>query len=130
MKDIQNRSDIEFLINAFYEKVIKDDVIGYIFTDVVQLNWETHIPVMYDFWETILLDQMKYKGNPMLKHIELNKKEPLQSQHFERWIALWEGTIDHHFVGENADEAKKRANLMGGLMQYKIKQSENDGFIQ
>ena len=59
--DITNRTDIEKLIILFYEKVKKDTVIGFIFTDVVPINWEHHIPLIVDFWETILLDNPVYK---------------------------------------------------------------------
>ncbi len=31
MKDIENKADIEILINEFYDKVKMDDTIGYIF---------------------------------------------------------------------------------------------------
>lgn len=82
MNDLKNRDDIELLVNEFYKKVIDDEIIGHVFTEVVQLDFEKHIPVICDFWETTLLGQMKYKGNPMLKHIELNKKEPLRAKTF------------------------------------------------
>jgi hemoglobin len=41
-KDIENRQDIELLLNRFYEKVFKDDLIGRFFTEVVPLNLETY----------------------------------------------------------------------------------------
>ena len=44
-KDIENRGDIILLINTFYEKVKRDEVIGYIFNDVAKVNWEKHLPV-------------------------------------------------------------------------------------
>lgn len=130
MNDIQNRTDIETLIDQFYGIVIKDEVIGYIFTDVFKVNWELHLPIMYGFWETVLLDNMTYKGNPILKHIDVNQKEKLLPVHFERWIKLWEKTINHNFKGEKAEEAKKRAKMMSELMMFKIKQSESNNFIQ
>lgn len=51
-KDIENRQDIERLVRAFYAKVQADPVIGYIFNDLAQVNWERHFPVMFDFWKT------------------------------------------------------------------------------
>ena len=48
-KDIANRTDIELLVNKFYDKVTADTTIGYIFTDVAKVNWELHLPRMYDF---------------------------------------------------------------------------------
>jgi hemoglobin len=130
MKDIETRVDVEFLVNAFYQKVVEDDVIGYIFTDVAQIDWKKHMPIMYDFWETILLGVMKYKGNTMLKHLSLSKKEKLTPIHFKRWLHLWEQTISENFSGIKAKEAFERAKMMALLMEYKVKASENDHFIQ
>lgn len=120
LKDIETRADIELLINEFYKGVIEDDVIGFFFTKVVKLDWKTHIPVMYDFWETTLLGNMIYKGNPMLKHIELSKKEPLKAKHFKRWLSLWETTIRENFEGKKAKEAIQKANQIADLMLFKV----------
>lgn len=130
MNDISKREDIEFLVKAFYEKATVDELIGYIFTDIMQLDFEVHIPHICDFWESVLLGNMVYRGNPMLKHIALHQKEKLTNQHFERWISIWESTVNEHFEGGVADDSIKRAQLMGDLMQFKIKQSEQEGFIQ
>ena len=121
MNDIQNRTDIEFLIDTFYKKAVTDDVIGFFFTEVVVLQWEVHIPIMCDFWESVLFGQAKYKGNPMLKHIELSRKHALKSEHFKQWLLLWEATVKENFNGERANEAISRANQIGELMQFKIK---------
>jgi hemoglobin len=91
----------------------------------VKLDWDKHIPVMNAFWGTTLLGKMKYKGNPMLKHIELNEKEPLGAEHFERWLFLWENTIRKNFNGTKAEEAIKRARQIAELMKFKIQQHSN-----
>ncbi|MCG9972929.1 group III truncated hemoglobin [Christiangramia crocea] len=119
-KDIQSRKDIELLVDEFYKMVIKDDLIGHFFTKVIELDWDRHIPVMYDFWETSLLGEMKYKGNPMLKHIELSKKETLKPEHYERWLSLWKQSIRGNFEGEKAETAIQRGRQIGELMKIKI----------
>jgi hemoglobin len=122
VKDIENSGDIRILIDKFYKQVVKDDLIGHFFTSVVQLDWEVHIPVMNDFWGGILLGERKYKGNPMLKHINLNEMEPLDTEHFERWLFLWETTIRENFSGNKAEEAIQRARQIADLMKFKIQQ--------
>lgn len=84
MPDIQSRKNIETLIRAFYEKVLTDDLIAHFFTDVVQVDWETHFPTMFDFWEGVIFERPTYSGNAMRKHVELHQKAPLQKAHFER----------------------------------------------
>lgn len=127
---INTKVDIQFLVDEFYRKVKADDVIGPIFNDAANFKWETHIPIMVSFWETILLDEVTYKGNPMLTHIELNKRVPLTPAHFAQWKKLFFETLDQNFEGERVEEAKKRVVAMEGLMQFKIEQSQNKGFIQ
>ena len=120
MKDIETLEDITFLVNQFYEKATIDPTISHFFTDVIQLNFEKHIPVISSFWESILFKKATYSGNPMLKHLELNALSPLTKAHFDRWLFLWKQTIDEHFTGELANEAISRAQQIGQLMQFKI----------
>ena len=125
MTDITNRKDIEILIDTFYKKVIKDDLISTFFIKTVELDWGLHIPIMYNFWESVLFGNAKYKGNPMIKHIELNAKKPLEPKHFDRWLTIWRNTIQENFSGKNADEAIQKAENIAKLMKYKIYQTSH-----
>lgn len=118
------------MVDSFYTLVKKDEVIGYIFNEVVELSWDKHITVMYNFWDTILLGNIAYKGNPMQAHIDLDKKETLQPEHYERWVKLFTETIDNLFEGDKAEEAKTRAKNMMGLIAFKVEQSRNPKFVQ
>ena len=123
LKEIENRSDVETLVNKFYAKVLKDDLIGFFFKDVVHLNWDQHMPTMHDFWESTLFGLAKYRGNPMLKHIELNRKSAMKAKHFDRWLSLWEETVKENFHGDIAEDAINKATQIGGLMKFKIENS-------
>ena len=117
--DIRNRKDIEKLVNAFYDKVKKDDVIGYLFNDVAKVKWELHLPRMYDFWENILFYSGNYSGSPMVVHKELHQKSPMNQQHFQHWNDLFSETVDKLFEGVKADEIKNRAMNISAVMMYK-----------
>ena len=119
-EDICTRADIERLLIHFYERVKQDDTIGFIFTEIVNLNWNHHIPVIADFWETILLDNPVYKKNAMEVHYALNEKVHLQKEYFERWLYLFNSSIDALFNGRKAELAKTRAASIAGLMQFRI----------
>lgn len=122
MKDLESRADIELLVNKFYEQILNDDLIGIFFNEIVKMDLKVHIPVMYDFWETALLGNISYKGNPMLKHIELNDKKKIKPEHFERWLFTWQKTIRENFKGATAEEAIKKANSIVELMKFKLNQ--------
>jgi len=130
MTDIQSREDIELLVAIFYKKLLQDDTLKHFFTEVLQLDLDKHLPVICDFWESILLGNMIYRGNVMHKHIDLHAKSRILPAHFDRWLSHWEKTLAENFAGPRAVEAVKRAKLMAELMKYKGKQSESNNFIQ
>ena len=67
---------------------------------------------MYSFWEFLLLGKDTYKGNPMEVHQHLHRMVPLTEEHFTRWLQLFQSTVDEHFAGLVAEEAKNRAALI------------------
>ncbi|MFZ1561319.1 MAG: group III truncated hemoglobin [Saprospiraceae bacterium] len=116
-KDITGRVEIELLVNTFYEKVSKNKGLSPMFAEV---HWETHLPVMYDFWENVMFHTGNYSGNPMVKHHMVHQKHPLTKQHFEMWLLLFEETVDDFFSGPNAILIKERARSIAIIMEMKI----------
>lgn len=119
MADIENRQDIDLLMERFYSKALGDDVIGYIFTDVAKLDLAHHLPIIGDFWETIVFQTgvyAKHGRNPLQVHGELNLKTPLELDHFKRWLELFDATVDESFAGERADFMKLRARAIANRM--------------
>ena len=120
MKDISNKEDITFLMNAFYSKMLIDNEVGYIFTDVAQLNLKHHLPLLTDFWNNALFHTGGYKNNVVQIHKDLNEKENLTPAHFKRWLFLLEETIDENFKGEVSEKMKLRAQQVGMTIQAKL----------
>ena len=104
-RDIATTEDIKGLVDAFYDKVRADELIGPIFDSVASFDWEAHLPAMYRFWETLLLGAGTYQGAPFPKHAVL----PIQQAHFERWLSLFMATVSENFAGPKSEEAKDRA---------------------
>ena len=116
-QDIISRKEIEIVINTFYEKVKVDDAIGYMFASV---DWNAHLPVMYNFWDNALFYTGHYSGNPMEKHQKAHAANPMTAAHFKRGLALFEAAINELFSGKNADLLKERARSIALIMQIKI----------
>lgn len=119
MKDIETREDIDRLMVKFYERAIADDVIGYIFTDVARLDLEHHLPVIGDFWETLLFGTGNYQRHgrsPLQVHARLSQKSQLKFEHFKRWREIFACTVDEMFAGTRADFIKLRADAIANRM--------------
>lgn len=111
--DIESKKDIELMINSFYKKVVKDKLIGAFFGHV---NFEKHLPKMYHFWSFVLLDEAGYTTDVTKVHANMR----IKAEHFDRWILLFNETVDEMFVGEKAEMAKQRAFLMRWTMEGKM----------
>ena len=114
--DISTIEDIKLLVNTFYSKVNEDELLSKVFNEQVGVDWEKHLPKMYNFWSTILLETMSYEGQPFPHHMKLGINE----KHFERWQALFMQTVKDNFSGATADMAMERAKNIATIFQYKL----------
>lgn len=118
--DITSQTEIKVLVDTFYNKVQQNKVLAPIFNDVAKINWDEHLPKMYSFWGSLLLQEHSYNGNPMKIHVELSKITPMSAEEFSEWINLFNQTVNELFEGATAEEAKTRAANIARLMQLKI----------
>lgn len=117
MTDINSKEDIKIFVDQFYGDVESDKLIGPIFLGKMpEGDWSKHLERMYSFWNTVLFGVPDYRGNPFSHHIYLGIEKP----HFDRWIALFEKTIDDNFAGAKANEAKERAGKMRMMFESKL----------
>lgn len=119
-QEITDHNSIVLLVDSFYAKARKDELIGPIFNEVIGDHWDEHLPTMYKFWGDILLNTNEYGGNPMFVHKQLNARIPLQPVHFERWKKLFVETVHELFEGDKAALAEQRAVSIATVMQLKI----------
>ncbi len=118
--DITERADIVRLVDTFYERVRADTLLSPIFEDVARVDWESHLPKMYDFWESVLFGTVRFKGNPLVVHRALARRTRLTTTEFNRWLQLFHASVDALFMGPYAAEAKLRASRIAVVMQHHI----------
>ena len=119
-RDIRTRGDIEVFLKSFYSKAFADERIGHFFTEVVPLDLETHIPVIAEFWESILFNTRGYRKNVMEVHQHIHNLSSIKKEHLDRWVELFTGTADELFEGEKAELLKQRARSIATLMDVKL----------
>ncbi len=76
---------IEQLVHGFYGRVRQDALIGPIF-DAKVADWDDHLAKLCAFWSSVILRTGRYDGRPLRPHLML----PLEGQHFDRWLDLFE----------------------------------------
>jgi hemoglobin len=121
-KDITDRNDLLKLLTLFYNKLLADKSISYLFTDIAKIDLPHHLNILVDFWESVLFQKDVYRKNAMQPHLNLHQKSPLQKSHFQTWLKYFNESVDELFEGEKAFLAKERALSIATVMQIKVSQ--------
>jgi hemoglobin len=123
--DISSRKDIEQVLKKFYAHAFRDDLIGHFFTEVVPLDLEKHIPVITDFWESVIFGTGNYRKNVMEVHRNIHLLSSIEKPHLDRWLKLFSSVIDEDHKGDKAELMKQRAASIATLMNIKLNYDDN-----
>ena len=125
MNDIQNQDDLYLLVDDFYKRLLGDDAISYIFTEVVKIKLEEHLPILVTFWSQAILGTGGYTKNLTQIHLDVNQKEYLSPALFQIWLRHFNAAVDGNFSGTNAEKIKTNALSIATIMQIKIAQEKS-----
>ncbi len=112
MRHLDDPEQIAELVRRFYREVAQDELLGPTFNDVARVDWAEHLPKLTAFWCRALLGLPGYTGNPFAAHQRIHQLEPFTAAHFERWLTLFEETMDDGWAGVNAERAKQLARTV------------------
>jgi hemoglobin len=121
MKDIINTDDLNLLVEDFYKKLLFDISISYIFTDVVKIKLEEHLPILVTFWSQAIFNTGGYFKNLTHIHMDISEKEYLTPELFTIWLNHFNAAVDENFIGTNSEKIKTQALNLATVMQIKIK---------
>ena len=106
---------IERLVHRFYDKARVDALLGPVFDSRVE-DWDHHLARMCSFWGSVATMSGTYHGNPMMKHVPL----PIDSQHFDRWLALFEETANEVCPPVAAEHFIERARRIAQSLELGV----------
>ena len=129
LRDIGDRGDVERLVTAFYERAFADELLGPIFVGIARMDLVAHLPIMCDFWETVLFQSDAYRRNALALHVAVHARAHLEWRHFERWLSLWGSTVSEMFAGEKAQLAKLQATRIAGSMHRRLQGESGSEFV-
>ena len=107
------RDDIVQLVDAFYDKVQADPILGPVFNPAVH-DWPEHKATLVKFWASVALGTREYRGNPMAAH----RPHPILDAHFGHWLALWQDTAREVLGDAKAAEMYAYAQRIGQSLRY------------
>jgi hemoglobin len=124
--DLARRADVEALLRRFYGRVLVDEVLAGPFAQIRINGLESHLPVMCDFWETVLFRAGLYQGSAVRAHQPVHDRHRLSADHFLRWLRLWSLTIDQMYHGPIAEHAKIQAARIARAMHRRLAGTDSE----
>ena len=111
------KENLNTLVKSFYTKVVKDDLIGPIFIDVLgedldSVKWKVHIRLLTNFWAAIALGDTAYNSSPFAPHVEFADRLSIKA--FERWLKLFFETLNSIYEPEIAQQFLARSKNIAG----------------
>ena len=80
------------LLTAFYDKVHQDPELGPVFDRIIGDGWPAHVRRIESFWRMALRISRGYHGPDFMPaHLQ---HEMIRADQLERWLALFEQTVD------------------------------------
>lgn len=101
-------ADMDRLVRRFYDLCHADPVLGPFFEKTIA-DFDAHVQVVIDFWSSALLKTGKYRGNQFMAHA----KHPIEAEHFDIWLRLFEQAANETLPPAMAAEAMVKAQQMG-----------------
>ena len=109
-RDLDSPAEIAEMVRRFYQDVAQDDLLGPVFDEVAQVDWNEHLPKLTMFWSRALLGLHGYVGNPYRSHALINERSPFTPEHFDRWLQLFHDAVELGWIGPNVDRALELAH--------------------
>lgn len=125
MNDIKTQEDLSLLVANFYKKLLSDNRISYIFTDIVKIKLEEHLPILVTFWSQVILGTGGYSNNLTQIHLDVDLKEHLSPELFRIWLEHFYAAVDENFIGENSEKIKTQALSLATILKIKIAQQNS-----
>jgi len=124
--DLADRADVEALLRRFYGQVLVDEILAEPFAEIRLTGLESHLPVMCDFWQTVLFRAGLYGGSALRAHQRVHDRHALSAGHFLRWLTLWNSTVDQMYQGPVAEHAKIQAARIARAMHRRLTGTDAD----
>jgi hemoglobin len=120
-RDLDTAEEIAEMVVRQYVDVVQDELLEPYFNFAPGfIDWQAHIESVADYWCHVLLYAPSYEIDIIEIHRSLHDTDAFTPELFDRWLEVFDDTIDGGWAGPHADQAKKRATGMAWAMAQRF----------
>ncbi|WP_439106421.1 group III truncated hemoglobin [Congregibacter sp.] len=118
--DAEASEQIGRFVDAFYERILADSLLAPVFLDVAKIDLVEHLPRIKAYWRKMLLGHSDYQRHMMQRHREVDYRQRLSPEHYQRWLTLFEDTLEKHPLGASSERALTLARRVAVNMRQNL----------
>lgn len=120
-RDLDGVEEVQEMVTRLYVDIVQDELLGPYFDFGPDfIDWLAHIGNVTDYWSHVLLYAPGYPIDTIERHRPLHDRDPFTPDLFDRWLQIFEDTVDGGWSGPVATRAKKRATGMAWAMAQRF----------
>ncbi len=120
-RDLDNRREIAEFVTRFYREIAQDDRFHLYFETLAHVDWHAHTLDLTDFWAGLLLGEPHEPADEVIEaHRWLHDAEPFDTALFDRWLEIFDTTLDEGWTGPMSDTARRRGHGIAWAMAKRL----------
>jgi len=120
-RDLDTREEVAEFVTRFYRDIAQDDRLHPYFNTIAKVDWHAHTLDLTDFWTGLLFDGPHTPADEVIEaHRWLHDTEAFDAALFDRWLQIFDATLEDGWVGPYADQASRRAHGFAWAMARRL----------
>jgi|GEM_PF-786478 len=120
-RDIDTRAEVAEFVERMYRDISQDDLLHHHFETIAKVNWQAHMLMVTDFWSGILFDEEHDDANTVIEaHRGLHDTSAFTVAMFERWLEIFDTSLDGGWIGPNTEQIRKRGYGLAWAMAHRL----------
>lgn len=120
-RDLDDPDEITEFVTRFYRQIAQDARFHHYFRTVAHVDWDAHTRDLTAFWVGVLLTGRDRDPVGVLEaHRWLHDTTPFDGELFDRWLEIFDTTLDEGWCGPVTEAARRRAHGYAWAMAKRL----------
>lgn len=120
-RDLDDRAEIVEFVTRFYREIAQDQRFHHYFGTLANVDWHAHTLDLTDFWSGLLLGGPHQLADEVIEaHRWLHDADPFDQALFDRWLEIFDATLDDGWHGPLTETARRRGHGIAWAMAKRL----------
>jgi hemoglobin len=120
-RDLDTHDEIAEFVTRFYREIAQEERFHHWFETIAHVDWHAHTLELTDFWVGVLLGEPHESADEVIEaHRWLHESDPFDTALFDRWLEIFDTTLDDGWTGPTTEAARRRGHGIAWAMAKRL----------